>query len=205
MGKSNKETIEYEELEVGKPYVVTLTSGAVLSGILSSKREDLSNGSVTREYEILFDNATHVYLHECQIVNIREIKVDDTEGYFKKFENEYDVRCFDNDGELLPASRILYNVLSEKRVWGKMKKRERKRLIQHLYFNDKDIFDMIGVFLIQKEENEELHKDKLNVLNATSELVEKYNKIRDKCLYSEGMYDLIFKEFGLEKFINKIC
>ena len=205
MGKSNKETIEYEELEVGKPYVVTLTSGAVLSGILSSKREDLSNGSVTREYEILFDNATHVYLHECQIVNIREIKVDDTEGYFKKFENEYDVRCFDNDGELLPASRILYNVLSEKRVWGKMKKRERKRLIQHLYFNDKDIFDMIGFFLIQKEENEELHKDKLNVLNATSELVEKYNKIRDKCLYSEGMYDLIFKEFGLEKFINKIC
>lgn len=122
----NEIIVEYEELEVGKPYVVTLTSGAVLSGILSSKREDLSNGSVTREYEILFDNATHVYLHECQIVNIREIKVDDTEEYFKEFENEYDIRCFDNDGKLLPASRILYNVLSEKRIWDKMKKKERK-------------------------------------------------------------------------------
>lgn len=205
MSKNNDRTIEYEKLEVGKPYVVTLTSGAVLSGILSSKREDLSNGSVVREYEIMFDNATHVYLHECQIVNIREIKVDDTEGYFKKFENEYDVRCFDNDGELLPVSRILYNVFSKKRIWGRMKKKERKRLIQHIYFTDEDIFDLIDVFLIQKEENERLHNDKLKVLDATSELVEKYNKIRDKCLYSEGMYDLLFKELGLEKFINKIC
>lgn len=39
----NEIIVEYEELEVGKPYVITLTSGAVLSGILSSKREDLSN------------------------------------------------------------------------------------------------------------------------------------------------------------------
>lgn len=205
MSKNDEIIVEYEELEVGKPYVITLTSGAVLSGILSSKREDLSNGSVTREYEILFDNATHVYLHECQIVNMREIKVDDAEECFKELENNYDVRCFDNEGKLLPASRILYNVLSEKKIWNKMKKKERKGLIQHLCFNDKDILEIIEVFLIQEEENEKLCRDKSKVLKATTELLDNYGKIMNTSSYIDGAYNLIFNELGLKKFINQIC
>lgn len=201
----NEIIVEYEELELGKPYVFTLTSGAFLLGILSSKREDLSNGSVTREYEILFDNATHVYLHECQIVNIREIPADDTEECFKELENNYDVRCFDNEGKLLPASRILYNVLVEKKIWNKMKKKERKGLIQHLCFNDKDILEIIEVFLIQEEENEKLCQDKSKVLKATTELLDNYGKIMNTSSYIDGAYNLIFNELGLKKFIKQIC
>lgn len=154
LSKNNEIIVEYEELEVGKPYVITLTSGAVLSGILSSKREDLSNGSVTREYEILFDSSTCIFLHECQIVNMKEIKVDDTEEYFRKFERMHGIKCFNKEGELLSASKILRNLIYTDNTWSKLTERKRRELIQYLHFNNEDIWDMIEAFLVQKLDND---------------------------------------------------
>ena len=60
--KDNNETVKYEDLEISRPYVVTLTSGAVISGVLFSKREDLQNGNVVKEIGLMFDSETQVYL-----------------------------------------------------------------------------------------------------------------------------------------------
>ena len=192
-----------ENLEVGNIYKVTLTSGAIMMGVLFYKGEILIDNNVVNQYGISFDKESYIYLHDTQIAKMEEVKPIDTD-YFTNLENEYDIRCFDNDGKLLPASRILYNVLSEKRIWDKMKKKERKKLIQHLYFTDKDILDMIKVFLMEKEENERLHNDKLKVLDATTELVDNYNKIIDKYSYSRIIHDFIFNKLGVEKFISQI-
>lgn len=199
MSKNNEKTVK-----IGTPYAITLTTGAVVSGILFYKGEDLSNGNLVKQYGLLLDETLKIYLRDCQIVKMKEIYPIDT-AYFESLENEYDVRCFDNDGELLPASRILYNVLSEKKIWDKMKKKERKKLIQHLYFTDKDILDMIKVFLMEKEENERLHQDRSKVSEATMELLDNYGKIMNKCSYADGTYNLIFNELGVKKFINQIC
>lgn len=173
----NEIIVEYEELELGKPYVFTLTSGAFLLGILSSKREDLSNGSVTREYEILFDNATHVYLHECQIVNIREIPADDTEDYFRKFQRIYGIKCFNKEGELLSASKILRNLIYTDNTWSKLTKRKRRELIQYLHFNNEDIWDMIEAFLVQKLGNDKLQYKRLcEVENELKEVIARIPK-----------------------------
>lgn len=134
---------------------------------------------------------------------MKEIYPIDT-AYFESLENEYDVRCFDNDGELLPASRILYNVLSEKKIWDKMKKKERKGLIQHLYFTNEDILDIVEAFLIEKKENKRLHDDKIKVLDACLEVVNNYNEFQNTYPYSKSIYKLVFEELGIEKFINKI-
>lgn len=192
-----------ENLEVGNIYKVTLTSGAIMMGVLFYKGETLIDNTVVNQYGISFDKESYISLHDTQIAKMEEVKPIDTD-YFTNLENEYDIRCFDNDGKLLPASRILYNVLSEKRIWDKMKKKERKKLIQHLYFTDKDILDMIKVFLMEKEENERLHNDKLKVLDATTELVDNYNKIIDKYSYSRIIHDFIFNKLGVEKFISQI-
>ena len=192
-----------ENLEVGNIYKISLTSGAVMMGVLFYKGEILIDNNVVNQYGISFDKESYIYLHDTQIAKMEEVKPIDTD-YFTNLENEYDIRCFDNDGKLLPASRILYNVLSEKRIWDKMKKKERKKLIQHLYFTDKDILDMIKVFLMEKEENERLHNDKLKVLDATTELVDNYNKIIDKYSYSRIIHDFIFNKLGVEKFISQI-
>jgi hypothetical protein len=192
-----------ENLEVGNIYKVTLTSGAIMMGVLFYKGETSLDNTVVNQYGISFDKNSYISLDDTQIAKMEEVKPIDTD-YFTNLENEYDIRCFDNDGKLLPASRILYNVLSEKRIWDKMKKKERKKLIQHLYFTDKDILDMIKVFLMEKEENERLHNDKLKVLDATTELVDNYNKIIDKYSYSRIIHDFIFNKLGVEKFISQI-
>ncbi len=198
---SNKDN--NKNLQIGSVYKISLTSGAVMMGVLFYKGEILIDNNVVNQYGISFDKESYIYLHDTQIAKMEEVKPIDTD-YFTNLENEYDIRCFDNDGKLLPASRILYNVLSEKRIWDKMKKKERKKLIQHLYFTDKDILDMIKVFLMEKEENERLHNDKLKVLDATTELVDNYNKIIDKYSYSRIIHDFIFNKLGVEKFISQI-
>ena len=148
-----------ENLEVGNIYKVTLTSGAIMMGVLFYKGETLIDNTVVNQYGISFDKNSYISLDDTQIAKMEEVKPIDTD-YFKNLENEHDIRCFDNDGKLLPASRILYNILKKKRIWNKMKKKGKEKLIQHLYFNDKDILDMIKVFLMEKEENERLHNDK---------------------------------------------
>ncbi len=192
-----------ENLEVGNIYKVTLTSGAIMMGVLFYKGETLIDNTVVNQYGISFDKNSYISLDDTQIAKMEEVKPIDTD-YFKNLENEHDIRCFDNDGKLLPASRILYNILKKKRIWNKMKKKGKEKLIQHLYFNDKDILDMIKVFLMEKEENERLHNDKLKVLDATTELVDNYNKIIDKYSYSRIIHDFIFNKLGVEKFISQI-
>lgn len=121
MSKNNEKTVK-----IGTPYAITLTTGAVVSGILFYKGEDLSNGNLVKQYGLLLDETLKIYLRDCQIVKMKEIYPIDT-AYFESLENEYDVRCFDNDGELLPASRILYNVLSEKKNMGQDEEKGKKR------------------------------------------------------------------------------
>lgn len=164
--ENNNEAIEYEDLEIGKPYVVSLTSGAVISGILFSKREDLQNGNVVKEYGIMFDNATQVYLCDCQIAKMREIPADDTEDYFRKFQRIYGIKCFNKEGELLSASKILRNLIYTDNTWSKLTKRKRRELIQYLHFNNEDIWDMIEAFLVQKLGNDKLQYKRLCEVEA---------------------------------------
>lgn len=187
-----------------EPPAITLTTGAVVSGILFYKGEDLSNGNLVKQYGLLLDETLKIYLRDCQIVKMKEIYPIDTD-YFMELENNHNIKCFDNDGKLLPASRILGNVVFRDNNLEKLSKKERKRLIKNLYCTNKDIVDIIEAFLVQKEENDSLHKEKLSVLNAASELVDNYNRIMKKCPYAEDIYNLIFKELGVGKFIEQIC
>lgn len=174
--KDNNEIIKYEELEIGKPYVVSLTSGAVISGVLLSKREDLQNGNVIKEIGLMFDSSTSVYLCDCQIAKMREIPADDTEDYFRKFQRIYGIKCFNKAGELLSASKILRNLIYTDNTWCKLTKRKRRELIQYLHFNNEDIWDMIEAFLVQKLGNDKLQYKRLCEVEA--ELKEVIKQIR---------------------------
>lgn len=199
MSTNNEKTVK-----IGTPYAITLTTGAVVSGILFYKGEDLSNGNLVKQYGLLLDETLKIYLRDCQIVKMKEIYPIDT-AYFESLENEYDVRCFDSDGELLPASRILGNIIYRDNNLEKLSKKERKDLIKHLYFTNKDIIDVVEAFLVEKKDNKKAHDDKLKILDATSELVDNYDRIMNKRPYAKSVYDLIFKELGVEKFIKQIC
>lgn len=202
--KNNNETINYEELEIGKPYAISLTSGAVISGVLFSKREDLQNGNVIKEYGIMFDSATHVYLCDCQIAKMKEISTDNTDEYFKEIENKYHIKCFNDGGNLLSASKIIGDIISGNK-FEELSQTEKKELVEHLYFDNEDILDIVEALIIWKKDNKRLHDDKLKVLDACLEVMDNYNEFQNTYPYIKNIYKLIFKELGIEKFIKKIC
>lgn len=202
--KDNNETIKHEDLQIGNVYKVTLISGAVMMGVLFYKGENMIGETIVNQYGISFDKESYVYLCDTQIEKIEEAKVIDTD-YFKEFENKHDIKCFNNDGELLSASRILCNVIYRDNNLEKLSKKERKELIKHLYFTNKDIIDVVEAFLVEKKGNKKAHDDKKKILDATLELLDNYGKIMNTSSYIDGAYNVIFKELGMEKFIKQIC
>lgn len=186
------ETINYEELEIGKPYVVSLTSGAVISGILFSKREDLQNGNVVKEYGIMFDNATQVYLCDCQITKIREVKPIDTD-FFKELENEYDIQCFDENEELLPSSKILGNILCIDRIWGKLSKRKKKKLIRNLNLGEENIISVIERCINEMNRITKLYNARIKVLNDY-DFNRKYCDVKELLSQLEKTYKLYHQQ-----------
>lgn len=203
--KDNNETVKYEELEIGKAYIVSLTSGAVISGVLLSKREDLQNGNVVKEIGLMFDSATQVYLCDCQIAKMREIPADDIEDYFKKFQRIYGIKCFNKEGELLSASKILRNLIYMDNTWSKLTKRKRRELIQYLHFSNEDIWDMIEAFLEQRKENQRLQKYQLNALEAALKLSKNCQSLKNIKTYDRNMLNDVFEKIELEKLIDQIC
>lgn len=151
-------------VEIGTPYAITLTTGAVVSGILFYKGEDFSNGKQIKQYGLLLDETTKIYLLDTQITKIKEIKPIDTEEYFRKFQRMYGIKCFTKKGELLPASKILRNLIYTDNTWSKLTKTKRKELIQHMYFSNEDIWNMIEAFLVQKLNNDKLQYERLEAL-----------------------------------------
>ena len=106
---------------------------------------------------------------------MREIPADDIEDYFRKFQRIYGIKCFNKEGELLSASKILRNLIYMDNTWSKLTKRKRRELIQYLHFSNEDIWDMIEMFGVQKRNNYKLQYDRLNELE--SDLKEVINQI----------------------------
>ena len=160
---SNKDN--NENLQIGSVYKISLTSGAIMMGVLFYKGEILIDNNVVNQYGISFDKESYIYLHDTQIATMEEVKPIDTEDYFRKFQKMYGIKCFDKKGELLSASKILENLIFSN-TWSKLSKRTRRELIQEMHFNDGDIWDMIEAFLEQKRNNDKLQYDRLNELEA---------------------------------------
>lgn len=59
--------------------------------------------------------------------------------------------------------------------------------------------------MLLKKENKKLHNDKVRILDEVLELMENYKKYTSAVTYAKNIHGLLFKELGLEKFINSIC
>ena len=124
--------------------------------------------------------------------------------YFKEFESKHGVKCFDGDGECLSGSKILRNITCTD-AWETLSDTEKQELMQYSSFDKEEILDIIEAYMLLKKENKKLHNDKVRILDEALELMENYNKYTSVATHAKNIYDLLFKELGLEKFINSIC
>lgn len=190
-------------LKLGEVCMLKLTSGAVISGVLIGKAENVIKDKIEVCYRFVISRTQHIDLLEDDIEQViyspRQLEKLE---YFKGFEKKHDVKCFDSDDNLLPASVIMGNSLIRGNVWDKLSETERMEFINQIELEDKDIVDLIKACVMTRKENEKLYNDKEKILNATSELVKNY---KNAVSCTKNIYDVLFKELGLEKFINTIC
>lgn len=193
-------------LKLGEICMLKLTSGAVISGVLIGKAENVIKDKIEVCYRFVISRRQHIDLLEDEIEQVMYSsgQLEKIE-YFKEFEKKYGVKCFDSDDTLLPASVIMGDVLIGNDVWDKLTETEGIEYISKLELEDKDVVELIKACVMIRKENEKLYKDKEKILNATLELTEKYREYTSTNSYAESIYELIFKELGIGKFIKEIC
>lgn len=200
MEKNNNEL-----LKLGEVCVFQLATGAVVTGVLIGMSENLVQDTVQKYYRLALNESKYIDFVENEVVDIRTVdETPDKIGYFKEFESKHGVKCFDGDGECLSGSNILRNITCTD-AWETLSDTEKQELMQYLFFDKEEIFDIIEAYMLLKKENKKLHDDKVRILDEVLELMENYNKYTSAATYAKNIHDLLFKEIGFEKFINIIC
>lgn len=193
-------------LKLGEVCMLKLTSGAVISGVLIGKAENVIKDKIEVCYRFVISRRQHIDLLEDEIEQViyspRQLEKIE---YFKEFEKKHGVKCFDSDDNLLSPSVIMGNSLIRGNVWDTLQDEEKAEFVEQIELESKDIVELINAYMREREENKKLHNDKVRVLDASLELMEKYKKYTNAVSDVRNVYNLLFKELGLEKFINSIC
>lgn len=206
--KKSKDTkLKENNLQIGEPYIVNIKSGSNFTGVLIAKCENLKEDNETIMIYRFFlggERARYIDLYETDIQQINEIVESNTEEYFQEFHDKYGVKCF-NDGELLSASFILRNVIFKNGLWDGLSQEEKEELMNHLRLDAKDVIDLTTALISCKKENEKMHNEKLKILDATTELMHKYDAVKKVFTDTRDSYNVFFNMLGMDQFIKEIC
>lgn len=202
----NENSVElFEYAEIGRTYAIQLSSGAIISGGLVAKYEYLTEEGVQKSYRIAFGNSKYIDLTEDEIESIELIKPHKTVlEYLKEFEGKHNVRCFDNENNVLPNDKILSNLLfGKEQAWDNLHEEEKRELITYLQLNSEEIVTLANILVDYKNENNKLYDQRKSSLDAVLDFMNKYDEIKDIPLFS-GMAGYLYKKSGIDTLINTI-
>lgn len=208
--KKNRDTkLKEGNLQIRTPYIVAIKDGCDFTGVLAAKCESLKGDSTCMFYRFYLGGTKCIDLYDNEIEHIYEIQACDydSQKYFQEFEEEYGIKCFKNDGELLDSTVILGNILynNEGNIWNDLTDEQKEELINQLTLDTSDTIKLLDAFSANKEENKKLHDKNKRIMDATLEIMENYRDIRSRFPYVMNTIDIIFDGLGIEKFIKKIC
>lgn len=204
MDKSNTKAEIFENLEMGRTYVIQLSSGALISGGLVAQYEYFTEDEVKKIYRIALGNSKIIDITEEEIESVKLVKPHKTVlEYFEKFREIHAVNCFNDDGELLPNSVILGKVM-DKDVWDTLLEEEKRKLLEYLRLNESDEVEVINVYMDYKEEIEKLRKQRLNALNAVIQAIEKINDVKKSFPGFEKIIRILYKNLSIQELIDSI-
>lgn len=193
-----------EVLKLNGVYIFQLATGAIVSGVLIGKSENIIKNEIEVYYRLALSESKYIDFREDEIVSIRSDERSEKMKYFHEIQQKYNIQCFDEEDKLLDFSKILRDILY-KDIWNDLSEEEKNNLIDYIAPNTESIIDLISAYMVLKEENQTLNDDKLKVLDATKEIMDKYNRFETRALNYSHVYDLFFNELGMNDFIKKIC
>ncbi len=199
----NENSVElFEYAEIGRTYAIQLSSGAIISGGLVAKYEYLTEEGVQKSYRIAFGNSKYIDLTEDEIESIELIKPHKTVlEYLKEFEGKHNVRCFDNENNVLPNDKILSNLLfGKEQAWDDLHEDKKRELITYLQLNSEEIVTLANILVDYKNENNKLYDQR----DAVLDFMNKYDEIKDTIPLFSGVAGYLYKASGIDTLINTI-
>lgn len=193
-------------LKLGEIYMLKLTSGTIVSGILVGESENVIKDKIEVCYRLVITRTQHIDLSEDEIEQVMYSsgQLEKIE-YFKEFEKKYGVKCFDSDDTLLPASVIMGDALIRKNIWDKLIETERIECIIRLELEDKDVVELVNVYTDERKRCKELHDMKMKLLDISMKCMNNFEKLKDMFPEMKSAYNLIYNELGIQKIIEEIC
>lgn len=193
-------------LKLGEIYMLKLTSGTIVSGILVGESENVIKDKIEVCYRLVITRTQHIDLSEDEIEQVMYSsgQLEKIE-YFKEFEKKYGVKCFDSDDTLLPASVIMGDALIRKNIWDKLTETERIECIIRLELEDKDVVELVNVYTDERKRCKELHDKKMKLLDISMKCMNNFEKLKDMFPEMKSAYNLIYNELGIQKIIEEIC
>lgn len=193
-------------LKLGEVCMLKLTSGAVISGVLIGKAENVIKDKIEVCYRFVISRRQHIDLLEDEIEQViyspRQLEKLE---YFKEFEKKHGIRCFDSDDNLLPASVIMGNSLIRGNVWDKLSETERIEFISKLELESKNIVELVNVYADERKRYKELHDKRMKLLDISLKFMDNFEKLKNMSPDTKSAYNLIYKELGIEKILEEIC
>ncbi len=193
-------------LKLGEVCMLKLTSGAVISGVLIGKAENVIKDKIEVCYRFVISRRQHIDLLEDEIEQViyspRQLEKLE---YFKEFEKKHGVKCFDSDDNLLPPSVIMGNSLIRGNIWDKLSETERIEYISKLELEDKDIVELVNVYADERKRYKELHDKRMKLLDISLKFMDNFEKLKNMSPDTKSAYNLIYKELGIEKILEEIC
>lgn len=201
--KNSVELFEYAE--IGRTYAIQLSAGAIISGGLAAKYEYLTEEGVQKSYRITFGNSKYIDLTEDEIESIELIKPHKTVlEYLKEFEDKHDVKCFDNEDNVLPNDKILSNLLfGKEQVWDDLHEDTKRELVTYLQLSSDEVVTLINILVDYHNENEKLYDKRQSTLDAVLDFMNNYDEIKDIPLFS-GMAGYLYRKFGIDTLISTV-
>ena len=202
-------TVNFENAEIGKTYIMELTSGAIISGGLVSKYEFLKDGAIVQAYTIAFNNSKVIDIQVDEIgrmdlVEHHNEKHKSVLEYLEEFQEKHKVKCFDEDGELLSNSTILGEAVIGKKVWDDLQDEEKIEFVEKIDLTVNDIIEIINVFVKFMKENSRMHDARLRMLDEAMKLMNRYNEVQEKYPHIDKIYEVFFNDLRISELLNAI-
>lgn len=202
-------TVNFENAEIGKAYIMELISGAIISGCLVSKYEFLKENGLVQAFTIAFNNhkTVDIQIDEISRMDLVEHHNENHKSvleYLKDFQEKHKVKCFDENGELLSNSTILGEAVIGKKIWDDLQEKEKNEFIEKVGLTVENIVEVINTSVKYMKENSRLHESRLRMLDEATKLMDRYKEAQEKYQNINKIYEVFFNDLRIRELLNAI-
>ncbi len=191
-------------LKLGDACAFQLTSGSIITGILTGISEGIVDDRIEVCYRIKIGEKRYLDFYEKEIMNVQISMLQEKIEYFKAFEKKHGVKCFDSDDDLFPASVIMGNSLIRENIWDKLSDEEKAEFIERLELGNSDVIELINVYVDERKSCGELHNKRINLLSESLKFMNNYERLKEMFPDLKSAYNVFYKELGIYELLKEI-